>query len=63
MRVKKIEDALNAFPELRIGQLIVNVLPPDKDLFYISDEELMKAIENYVGGYEPLVRRRNGTLG
>lgn len=31
-------------PDLRLGQLIVNVAPADRDLFYIEDDKLLEAI-------------------
>jgi hypothetical protein len=36
-----------AFPELRVGQLIMNTLEADDDLFYISDDDLAKRIIEY----------------
>jgi hypothetical protein len=36
-----------AFPQLRIGQLIWNVVPTGAPLFYITDADLAKALDDY----------------
>jgi hypothetical protein len=36
------------FPNLRVGQLIMDALPEGKDLFYIPDEELAVALEKFM---------------
>lgn len=35
------------YPDLRIGQLLSNCIPPGKDLFSLSTVELCQAIQNY----------------
>ena len=44
----RIFEALKAkqqeFPGLRMGQLIANCIPPDKAIFYLSDEAFLNAI-------------------
>lgn len=44
-----IKIAKTACPELRVGQLLINALSytDRKDLFFISDEELTKALQDY----------------
>ena len=40
-----------AFPELRVGQLIMNTLKQKDDLYYISDDELAERIIEYGNKY------------
>jgi len=35
-------------PDLRLGQLLVNALGTDDNLFYIEDIELEKALEGFI---------------
>jgi uncharacterized protein YihD (DUF1040 family) len=51
---KRIEDVLNRirriwhiYPDLRLGQLLMNVVGPDQDLFYVEDEALVAMTEDY----------------
>jgi hypothetical protein len=43
-----ITSASVCFPELRIGQLIVNAIPVGKDLYQVSDTELFGYICDYI---------------
>jgi hypothetical protein len=45
----RLAATLEAFPSLRVGQLIINVLPPrfGNDPYYISDEDLAAALDAY----------------
>ncbi len=49
--LKLIETVWREVPDWRLGQLLVNVVntlggvPMDNNLFYIEDEDLMKALE------------------
>lgn len=45
--VKALQEALTETPALRIGQLISNALPTGRDLFYVSDDELIAALKGY----------------
>jgi hypothetical protein len=38
------------YPTLRIGQIISNAVGP-RDAYYVSDEDLVKALENYTAGH------------
>lgn len=43
----------NQYPELRLGQLIFNVFTSsERDLYYHSDEELIRALEEYYKGFD-----------
>lgn len=46
--LRKIKDIWSKNPDLRLGQLILNVVP-ETYLYYIEDEELLKAL---LKGYE-----------
>ena len=43
-----IRNVSRANPELRLGQLIINVIPVDLDLYYITDEDLMEYLNDYL---------------
>ena len=45
--INKLRDLWKTYPDLRLGQLIVNLTPNGKDPFYIEDEDLEKEIEDY----------------
>ncbi len=45
--LQQLEVLLLAYPELRVGQLLLNATPNGKDLYNLSDEELWKALNNY----------------
>ena len=45
--IKKIWDL---YPDLRLTQIIMNVLKINHDPYYIEDEELEKALKEYIGG-------------
>lgn len=51
-RIEKViallRNAWYAYPDLRLGQLITNVCPPHKDLFYLEEEDLIKALQHYM---------------
>ena len=34
-------------PSLRLGQLLVNITPKGKDLFYLTDEEICELLQKY----------------
>lgn len=42
------------FPNLRLGQVIENSLPVGKDLYYVTDEELIMYLSKYVQAYGDL---------
>lgn len=51
---KRIEPTFDAirklwyqYPDLRLGQLLENVIPEGKDLFYVEEEDLVQYIEDY----------------
>lgn len=53
-QTKRIEPTFDAikklwyrYPDLRLGQLLTNVVPQGKDLFYVEEDELMEYIEAY----------------
>lgn len=44
--LRKIEEVWSKYPDLRLGQLILNVIN-DPALYYIEDEELVELLEEY----------------
>ena len=44
--IKKLEEIWRAYPDLRLGQLLINCAG-DKDLFNLEDDELLKALERF----------------
>jgi len=41
-----LHDIWTKYPDLRLGQLLLNVTKPDEDLYYIEDEELLRRVAN-----------------
>jgi len=53
-RLKEIEDTLSclkrtwcATPSLRLGQLMSNITPSGRDIFYIRDKDMQKLLNTY----------------
>jgi hypothetical protein len=51
---ERIEKVLNEirkkwhqYPDLRLGQLLINAIPTNLDLYYIEDDELCKDVKEY----------------
>ena len=51
---KRIEPTFDAirklwyqYPDLRLGQLLSNVIPKGKDLFWVEEKDLIQYIEDY----------------
>jgi hypothetical protein len=55
-RIEKVlailRNAWYAYPDLRLGQLLTNVCPPHKDLYYLEEEDLIKALIHYMPAME-----------
>ena len=43
-----LKEAKSTFPGLRIGQILINSVPPNRDLFYVSDEELLEKLKAFI---------------
>lgn len=43
-RIKRI---WNKYPDLRLGQLIVNVISDDSILYMLEDEEMIRSLEDF----------------
>lgn len=43
-RIKRI---WNKYPDLRLGQLIVNVISDDSILYMLDDEEMIRSLEDF----------------
>lgn len=58
-----IQVAKTAYPELRVGQLLINALSytDGKNLFFISDEELTKALQSFVDAQEAFKKLQSDT--
>jgi len=50
-KIKATSDTIKSIwlqnPELRLGQLIDNAIPVDKDIFYVTDDDLVKYLKEY----------------
>lgn len=44
---RAIRDARKRRPQLRLGQLLVNALPPEMDLFYVEDVVLAAYLDDF----------------
>ena len=51
VRIDRMLDAIRklwyTYPDLRLGQLIGNVIPVGIDPYFIEDDKLLEAIEEY----------------
>ena len=48
--LEALMDAWVRYPQMRLGQLIVNVIRPEKpcpEIFYIEDSQLIKKLRNF----------------
>jgi len=41
-----INGVWNQAPDLRLGQLLLNALPPGKELFYVEDDILLQGLKD-----------------
>lgn len=44
--LEKLGKSWKEYPDLRLGQLIVIFMGPDRDVFNFEDDELLERIEN-----------------
>jgi uncharacterized protein YihD (DUF1040 family) len=50
--LNQISQCWNTYPDLRLGQLLLNVSAKySKDLYYIEDEELVKLLRDFLQTY------------
>jgi hypothetical protein len=47
-----VKNAKAIFPQLRIGQIIIDSIEDEQALFYMSDEDLSLAIEKFMKQFE-----------
>lgn len=47
LTIYRLWRAWRRFPHLRFGQTLVNALPIDTDLYYLTDETLVQFITRY----------------
>lgn len=51
-RIEKVIDKIRQFwymyPDLRLGQILTNVVPRGVDLFYVEEDYLIKYIDDYI---------------
>lgn len=45
--LNRIKGIWNKYPDLRLGQLIANVISDDSVLYMLEDEELVKSLEDF----------------
>ena len=43
-----LKEAKSTFPCLRMGQILINSISPNRDLFYVSDEELLEKLKAFI---------------
>lgn len=50
--LNQIKQGWSAYPDLRLGQLLLNISTRcGKDLYYIEDEELVKLLRDFLQTY------------
>ena len=45
--LRKIKEVWSKNPDLRLGQLLLNIVPSVNSLYYIEDEELVNLLEKF----------------
>ena len=45
--LRKIEEVWSKYPDLRLGQLLLNLVPNSNSLYYIEDENLIDLLEKF----------------
>lgn len=45
--LNRIKQIWNKYPDLRLGQLIVNVISDDSILYMLEDEEMIRSLEDF----------------
>lgn len=51
--LEKVEAVWINNPDMRLGQLLINLAPPEyrQDIFYMEDEELVVGLDKYIEDY------------
>lgn len=51
--LEKVEAAWINNPDMRLGQLLINLAPAEyrQDIFYMEDEELVAGLDKYIENY------------
>lgn len=49
---KALKEAHAMFPELRTGQLLLNTIPEDLDLYYVTNDELAEYLMVYTKSFK-----------
>ena len=57
-----LKEAKSTFPYLRIGQILINSIPPNRDLFYVSDEELLEKLKAFIEAHRKVSISTKGAL-
>lgn len=45
--LNRIKQIWNKYPDLRLGQLIINVISDDSILYMLEDEEMIRSLEDF----------------
>lgn len=45
--LRKIKEVWSKHPDLRLGQLLINITPDAKSLYFIEDEDLINLLEKF----------------
>lgn len=45
--LRKIKEIWSKNPDLRLGQLLINMTPDAKSLYFIEDEDLINLLDNF----------------
>jgi len=45
--LKHLKETWVLFPDLRLGQLISNIAPPQASIFYLEDDIMLKRLKEY----------------
>lgn len=45
--LRKIKEVWSKNPDLRLGQLLINITPSANSLYFIEDEQLINLLDNF----------------
>lgn len=45
--LRRIKEVWSKYPDLRLGQLLINITPDARSLYFVEDEDLVDLLEKF----------------